>query len=195
MIYFDIALKVLQLIATIALGAAVGYWAAGAIRQTKAHKNMITAFDGMGDAFDSMMGTFTHQQHSLQDLIEWTVPPEEWGEVISLHRAIRDKGSERCDYLIYCVRHNGFVNMRSQGYTLAHHEAKRFTAAEGLMLVLDRARNGDPEDCYTLVAVPKETSGHVAVSDTACSCGWEVDGFTAPELVSWKLDQHIKAPE
>lgn len=37
-------------------------------------------------------------------------------------------------------------------------------------------------------ALPADTADeHVAVDDWTCSCGWKVDGFTAPEVAAEKL--------
>jgi hypothetical protein len=53
-----------------------------------------------------------------------------------------------------------------------------------------------PAGAYRLpdeIDEPQPAPGrHVPVSDSKCSCGWEVDGFTAPELARTKLfDSHI----
>lgn len=114
----------------------------------------IEAHDEMRDSFDNMAETLLHQKEALDDLAAWVVPPDQWAEVIELQKTFRDLGSDVRDYVIYCTKH-GFWDKNDNGYATYLVDAKRFTAYEGTLIVLDRARNGDPHDCYTLVAVGK----------------------------------------
>lgn len=43
------------------------------------------------------------------------------------------------------------------------------------------------------LAAEADKPKHEPVSTYQCACGWEVDGFTAPELAPEKLDMHIGA--
>ena len=117
--------------------------------------NMIEAHDNMRQAFDNMMAAFTHQEKAADNLAEWVVPPDQWAEVIELQKTFQGLGSEVRDYVIYCAKHGAYWAKSDNGYAKHVVDAKRFSAYEGSLIVLDRARNGDPIDCYTLVAVGK----------------------------------------
>lgn len=132
----------------------------------------VKTFKLQSSAFDSMVRAFTEQNRTVADVHSWTVPPEEWAAVIELHRQIREMGSELRNYLIYCHSHAGYVRYDNQGYTPIRDEARHYTAAEGLILVLDRSRNSDPFDCYVLVAVGKQE---------LAECPYCRQAFYAPE--------------
>lgn len=119
--------------------------------------NMITAFNFMNDAFTSMHSTFANQQKALDNVVSWTVPPEEWSAVIELHHQIAElNGRGRLEYVLHCNQNGGYWRIGDHGYTPDVAYAKRFSPGAALLLVLDRARNASPNDCYTLVAVAKQ---------------------------------------
>lgn len=149
MIWLDWITKIVSAVALLAISGLVAFNMVLGYRNQQILGNMITAFVGTQESF-------RYQQTALENLVTWTVPPEEWAGVIELHQQLRANGSELGDYLIYCNMHSGYWRANDQGYTPDRKEAKRFTAHEGLILVLDRARNSDPYDCYTLVRVGKE---------------------------------------
>lgn len=153
-----------EALASLALAAGVVFWTVVNLKMRGTQRdwiasfqNMHAAFDYMNDAFQNMQKTLTHQQADLNNVVSWTIPSEEWRDVIELHQQIWTfNGQGKLSYVIYCQQNGGFWKVGDHGYTQDVSEAKRFTAAEGLILVLDRSRNGVPADCYTLVAVPKE---------------------------------------
>lgn len=143
-----IATDLLAIVVLAGLAVTVAWHGVMSLRAAQTTGNMIVAHDKMRKAFDF------HAEAT--DLLRgWVVPPAEWAEVIELHQSLRDLGADHRDYLIYCARNGGYWAQGDWGYTNEADKAKRFTAAEGLLLVLDRSRNGDPDDCYTLVAIGK----------------------------------------
>lgn len=160
-----VSMTVSQLVLVIA----VTVWSMATLKGLKVTENMITAFNDMDAAFKHMVEAFDSQQDSLEKVVEWTVPPEEWADTIELRNHLIANGSQLGDYLIYCQKNGGFWALGDDGYTPDKKRAKRFSAAEGLLLVLDRARNGDPYDCYTLIRVGKVRPVVEAAEETAAA--------------------------
>lgn len=144
-----------QSIALILLCGTIGLSVWVLFRETKTMGAMTENFMTQQLSFADMQTAFREQQRTLADLISWTVPSDEWAEVIELHQTVKERGGEKLDYLVYCAENGGFWATGDHGYTKFAVDAKRFSAYEGLLVVLDRARNGDPHDCFTLVAVGK----------------------------------------
>lgn len=168
-------LEIVKTVGTIALLVAVCIYAWATILNGRTFKIMTAAFNDMIRAFNG-------QANTLADVHSWTVPPEQWAGVVELHRQMTDMGSELGDYLIYCHNHSGYWAATNQGYTPIRDEARRFSAAEGLILVLDRARNSDPFDCYVLIRVGKPEQGSAeldAVTESA-ECPYCGNTFYAP---------------
>lgn len=147
--WLTFVLDLLYIFAIVALTWFLFAWVKVGRQNLITTENMITAFVGTQESH-------RYQQTALENLVTWTVPPEEWAGVIELHQQLRALGSELGDYLIWCHNHSGYWEAYDQGYTPDRKQAKRFTAQEGLILVLDRARNSNPHDCYTLIRVAKE---------------------------------------
>lgn len=138
--------RILSVVALVLLGVGVAYQSILAVKHQKTLFKMITAFDSMAEAL-------TYQQEALDNVISWTVPPGQWAGVVELHSTMRELGSELRDYLIWSVGREAWFKSTEDGYTKITSEAKRFTAPEALLLVLDRSRNADPYDAYALVGV------------------------------------------
>jgi hypothetical protein len=131
-------------------GRPLGYGGPGL---TVEHVVTLGPLDFMGLA--GVLGQF----HDLAERIKAGQPeaaPPPPDSVAKLYDQMRSVGSELRDYLIWHTGYASWYKSSDHGYTKVIDEAKRFTATEALMLVLDRARNADPHDVYALVGVGKQ---------------------------------------